>query len=129
MRTSDLVGPDTQSLQATIAPDQIDTTVLTGATDRVGAYSRLKKWLRLPAAEAAAAALAFRNAVATLPHEEQQKVIAAEEDALRHGFSFLDFQKLKTYALKAIEDPYAAVGTEDEQSPYLVAAMLALSDR
>jgi hypothetical protein len=128
MTTSNLVGLETQSSQAIISPQAVDTSVLAGATERVGAYNRLKAWLKLPAAEAAAAALAFRQAVHTLPAAEQDKVAAAEADALRHGFSFIDFQKLKDYALRAIEDPYVSAGLDEGQPPYLIASMLALSN-
>ncbi len=83
----------------------------------------------MPQAEAAAAALAFQQAVKTLPPAEQHQVAAAEEDALRHGFSFVDFQKLKDLALRAIEDPFIAEGLDDDQqSAYFVASMLALSN-
>jgi hypothetical protein len=126
MTTSNLVGLETQSSQER-QPQTFDPSILAGATQRLGAYSRLKNWLGLPQADATAAALAFYEAVKTLPPLEQQQVAEAEADALRHGFSFIDFQKLKGLALKAIEDPFAGAGFEDDQS-YPVAAMLALQN-
>jgi hypothetical protein len=128
MTTSRLVGPETPSSQDPTTTQLVDLSLLHGATERVGAYSRLKSWLRLPAAEAAAAASAFRQAVATLPHAEQVSIAEAEADALRHGFSFLDFQKLKDYALRAIEDPYVAAAADDESPSYLIASMLAMAN-
>ena len=126
MTTSNLVGLETQSSQAP-QTSTVDSSILAGATERATAYGRLKHWLRLPAAEAASAALAFKQAVATLPESEQALIAEAEADALRHGFSFADFQKLKGYALKAIEDPFVSAGLDDEQaSPYLIASMMAL---
>ncbi len=128
MTTSHLVGLETQSSQEATSDTQ-DASVLAGATQRIGAYNRLKSWLRMPQAEAAAAALAFQQAVKTLPQAEQEQVAAAEEDALRHGFSFADFQKLKDLALCAIEDPFVAEGLDDDQQcVYLMASMLALSN-
>lgn len=125
MTTSSLVGLETQSSQDTTQIS--DPSILAGATQRTNAYNRLKSWLRLPQSEAAAAALAFHNAVKTLPEPEQQQIADAEADALRHGFSFVDFQKLKGLALKAIEDPYAGAGFEDDQT-FAIAAMLALQN-
>jgi hypothetical protein len=128
MTTSNLVRLDTQSSQVPSTALNHDV-VLAGATDRVGAYSRLKSWLRLPPMEAAASALAFRQAVETLPEEVQARVSEAEADALRHGFSFVDFRKLKDYALKAIEDPFVSAGlSEEPPSPYLIATMMALNE-
>src|SRR5688572_23113146 len=121
MTTSNLVGLETRSSQGPGYALDHDA-ILAGATDRVGAYSRLKSWLRMPAAEMAASALAFQEAVETLPEDEQARIAEAETDALRHGFSFIDFQKLKDYALKAIEDPFFSAGTNEEPvSPYLIA--------
>jgi len=128
MTTSNLVGPETQSSQESSSLPSVDLAVLAGATERVGAYSRLKSWLRMPAEEADAAALAFRQAVQTLPPADQERVIEAEADALRHGFSFLDFQKLKNYALRAIEDPYVSIDADDGQPAYQIASMLAMNN-
>jgi len=128
MTTSNLVGLETQSSQV-LSTTLDHQAILAGATDRVGAYSRLKSWLRLPATEAAASALAFRQAVEMLPEDEQERVSEAEADALRHGFSFIEFQKLKDYALKAIEDPFVSAGLNEEPlSPYLIASMMALNE-
>lgn len=128
MTTSRLVGLETQSSQEH-RNQALNTSLLIGATQRATAYNRLKSWLRVPAAEAGTAALAFHEAVKTLPPAEQERVVEAEHDALRHGFSFADFQKLKDLALRAIEDPFVAEGIEDNhQSAYLVASMLTLSN-
>ena len=128
MTTSNLVGLDPQSSQ--VPPSVLDhDAILAGATDRIGAYSRLRSWLRMPAAETAASALAFQQAVETLSEDEQARIAEAETDALRHGFSFIDFQKLKDYALKAIEDPFVSAGLcEEPVSPYLIASMMALNE-
>ena len=125
MTTSRLVGPESQSSQDH-SSTFTDSGLLIGATERTSAYSRLKRWLRLPAAEAEAAAQNFRAAVASLPAAEQAMVIEAENDALRHGFSFVDFQKLRNYALRAIEDPFVSVDADAENSPYLIASTMAL---
>jgi hypothetical protein len=124
MTTSSLVGLETQSSQE---PNQQspNLSILAGATQRLAAYNRLKAWLRMPQAEAEAEAQAFQQAVKRLTSIEQQQVAAAEADALRHGFSFIDFQKIKGYALKAIEEPFADVGFEDDDA-FKMAAMLAL---
>jgi hypothetical protein len=60
----------------------------------------------MPHDEASSTALAFHEAVKTLPPAEQKQVAEAEADALRHGFSFIDYQKLRAYALKALGDPF-----------------------
>ncbi|MGE0057998.1 MAG: hypothetical protein AB7P33_14005 [Dehalococcoidia bacterium] len=128
MTTSHLVGLETQSSQDLNNPAH-SPEILAGATQRIGAYNRLKSWLRMPQGDAAAAALAFQQAVKTLPQAEQDQIAEAEADALRHGFSFVDFQKLKDLALRAIEDPFVAEGLDDDQqSAYFVASMLALSN-
>jgi hypothetical protein len=83
----------------------------------------------MPENEASAAALAFKQAVTTLEPEEQEQVAAAEEDALRHGFNFRDFQRLKAFALRALADPFVSAGAaEPERDRYLLASMLALSN-
>jgi len=126
MTTSSLVGLETQSSQDTTQQTHA-ISILAGATQRLGAYNRLRAWLHLPATEAATEASAFREAVKTLPALEQQQIAEAEADALRHGFSFADFQKLKALALKAIEDPFAGAGIDDDQS-YAIAAVLTLQN-
>jgi hypothetical protein len=126
MTTSSLVGPESQSSQEPTQQD-LDLSLLAGATQRAGAYNRLRAWLRLPHAEAAARAQAFQQAVQTLSPAEQLQVAEAEADALRHGFSFIDFQKLKGYALKAIEDPFAGATFEDDEA-FKVAALMALQN-
>jgi hypothetical protein len=130
MTTSNLVGPESRSSQAFSASTAVDTSLLIGATERLSAYNRLKSWLRLPQAEATAAATAFQDAVKRLPPLEQEQIAEAEADALRHGFSFADVQKLRHLALRAIEDPFVALDglPEDRQSAYLVASMLAFSN-
>jgi hypothetical protein len=129
MTTSNLVGPDSRSSQDTTATPDIESSLLIGSTDRVSAYNRLCAWLRMPESEASAAAFAFKQAVSTLQPEEQEQVAAAEEDALRHGFKFRDFQKLKAFALRALADPFVGTGAgEPEQDRYLMASLLALSN-
>jgi hypothetical protein len=68
--------------------------------------------------------------VNTLQPAEQEQVAEAEADALRHGFSLTDFQKLKSLALRAIEDPFGAADgqRDDHESTYLLPTMLALSN-
>ena len=130
MTTSNLVGPDTRSSQNPSIAPKADQSLLIGATQRLSAYNRLRSWLRMPQAEATAAAMAFRDAVRTLQPADQEQVAEAEADALRHGFSFTDFEKLKSLALRAIEDPFVAADDprDDHESAYLVASMLALSN-
>lgn len=128
MTTSSLVGLNPQSFQE---PDPtFDRAQLAGATTRLGAYNRLKTWLRLPPAEAAVAASSFRQAVATLPSNTQREIRDAEADALRHGFNFPDFQRLRDLALDAVSDPAVSAGFADDGmigSSGLITTMLAMS--
>lgn len=125
MTTPGLVGLDSTSSQehsSTFLP-------LIGATDRLTAYSRLRALLRMPDARAEAEARRFREAVALLPAAEQEAAAEAEADALRHGFTFPEFQKLKAYALRAIEDPAFSGPPEpagDAAGTRLLVSMLAL---
>lgn len=128
MTTSDLVGPASQSFQE--HPVSLSHPELFGASTRLGAYNRLKAWLKMSPEEATTASSAFRAAVATLPGDEQARVRAAESDALLHGFSLTDFQRLRHLALTAFSDPAVSAGIADdgiEPPANFAAAMLALS--
>jgi len=129
MTTSSLVGPDSRSSFQDTNDTFVAQADLIGATQRISAYNRLKRWLRLSPEKASEASYAFQQAVKTMPPEEQLKIVNAEMDALRHGFSFADFQKLKHLALKSLEDPFlAAACDETEPDPYYIASMLANSN-